>query len=333
MLQPDGTIRSVEYSAGPKTGFTALVNNENSKPPAENIARSLAEPKAMRDFDNFYDISEDFYEDDSYERKWNDRPFDPYKENDYPRRKRPKYPFDLEPSEYKHSITIKHPRDENAESEETAHSHVGYTFDPNCKTKTKKESYDNKDNSYASIVDYELNKANKYSNFPPDSFRETYDKFAEPSNFEFQKIRPYGNNKYSKYEELRPSSSMKHNYPASPVIPDKYYSEDMPPPKPKKRKRPTKVREYSSDDLDDYILVPKKKYKPIRDVDLNDYRPESEEEYERPSYSSNYDDQDDRFHPIRSSATSKEVVRKIVKKRRPPIVNLLDIFDIWRICI
>lgn len=321
-------MRSVEYSAGPKTGFTAVVNTENSLLPTEGIGRSAAEPKAMRDFEKFYDISEDFEEDESYERKWNKRPYDDFKEKKYPNRKRPKYPFDLEPSEYTHSITIKHPRDESSESEEP-HSHVGYSFDPNCKTKTKKESYENQDHSYSNIVDFELNQPNKYPIFPPEPSRETYDKYAESSNFDFQKIRPYGN-KYSKYEELRPSPSMKLNYPAVPDMTssDKYYPEDIPPPRPKKKHRPPKHSEYPSDNLDDYILVPKKKYKPIRAVEPNDYRPESEEEYDRPSYSSNYDDQDDRYHPIRGTGANKEVVRKVVKKRRPPIVNLLDIFDI-----
>lgn len=311
-------MRSVEYSAGPKTGFTAVVNNEASPPPQpERSGRNLMEDKAMRDYGKYYDFADEV-EDEYYDRKRN-RPHESYREQ--PPRKRPSFSFDQEPSEYTHSITIKHPRDESSPDGE-AHSHVGYSFDPNCKTKTKKESNENKD-SYANIVDFDLSKV-KYQNYPPDSYRDPYDKYSEPSNYAFDKIKPYESYKLPKYEELRPDSSMKYNYPTVPDIPrpSKYYPDDLPP-RPKKKRRPPKVSEYVSDDLDDYILVPKKKYKP-RNPEPIDYRPEFDDEYDRPYP---YDDQEDRYRPVRENAPT-EIVRKVVKKKKKPVINLLDIFDI-----
>lgn len=322
MLEPDGSVRSVEYSAGPKTGFTAVVNNEGSSPPShsEESGRNFIENKSMRDYGKYYDFADEI-EDDYYERKRAKRPYDSFREQ--PSRKRPSYAYDQEPSEYTHSITIKHPRDESSPDGE-AHSHVGYSFDPNCKTKTKKESNENRD-SYANIVDFDLNKS-KYANYPSEPYRDNYDKYSEPSNYAFDKIKPYESYKLPKYEEQRPDSSMKYNYPTVPDIPrpEKYYPEDLPP-RPKKKRRPQKVPEYVGDDLDDYILVPKKKYKPIRNPEPMDYRPEFDDEYDRPYQG--YDDHEDRYRPIRENSGLTEVVRKVVKKKKP-VINLLDIFDI-----
>ncbi|CAH2075432.1 unnamed protein product, partial [Iphiclides podalirius] len=95
--------------------------------------------------------------------------------------------------------------------------------------------------------------------------------------------------------------------------------------RPRKKHRPHKNADsyYPTDDLSDYVLVPKKKLKkPPRDLpDVSDYPSDVDEDYDHP------EDDDDRNHkPPRSG--QKEVVRKIVKKRRPSIIKLLDILDI-----
>ncbi|PZC79468.1 hypothetical protein B5X24_HaOG216351 [Helicoverpa armigera] len=337
VVEPDGSTRTVEYSAGPNTGFQAVVNNENQRFDSEEIGRSMLEEKAMRDYDKYYDFSEDADE-DYYERKRPKRPVEPPRK-EYSHKKRTKYPsysdqpLDSEPSEYTHSISIKHPRDDPSEFE--PQSHVGYSSDPNCKTKTRKESYDNRDNLYSNIVDLELNK--KYPTFPPDSYRDSYDKYAEPSyDFDRYVTKHYGNGNFKghKYDDMgvKPSASVKYTFPVIPDVPppEKYYP-DEPPSRPKK-KRPHKPREperFPSEDLSDYVLVPKKKLKnPTPTVDPYDYRV-PEDDYERPQFSSNYDDtsQDDRYPSSTRGTGPKEVVRKIVKKRKP-VINLLDMFDI-----
>ncbi|KAG6462394.1 hypothetical protein O3G_MSEX013228 [Manduca sexta] len=334
VLEPDGSMRTVEYSAGPKTGFTAVVNNENihtENPEGRSLenpeGRSFMEEKAMRDYGKYYDFSEDADE-DYYENKRAKHPLESLFK-DYSIRKKPKYPYDLEPSEYTHSISIKHPRDESSDTE--AHSHVGYSFDPNCKTKTRKESNEHKENLYSNIVDLEMSKT-KNPIFSGDSYKEPYDKYAEASNYDFEKYKPFSTNSHkgSKYDDnhMKPSSPTKYTFPSLPDVPppDRYYPDEIPQ-RPKKKNRPYKLPEfYPSDDLDDYILVPKKKYKPSRVPDLSDYKPDLEDDYDRPQYGSNSDDQDDRY-PTRGNG-QKEVIRKVIKKRRPPVINLLDMFDI-----
>lgn len=336
VVEPDGSTRSVEYSAGPNTGFQAVVNNENQGFGSEEIGRSIIEEKAMRDYERYYDFSEDADE-EYYERK---RPKRPHEHKEYSTKKRTKYPaysdqpLDSEPSDYTHSITIKHPRDDLSEFE--PQSHVGYSSDPNCKTKTRKESHDHRDNLYSNIVDLELNK--KYPPFSTDSYRDSYDKYAEPTyDFDRYVTKHFGNGNFKghKYEDInvKPSASVKYTFPVIPDVspPEKYYPDDIPS-RPKK-KRPYKTREpehrYPSDDLSEYVLVPKKKLKnPTPTVEPYDYRG-SEDEYERPQFLSNYDDtsQDDRYPSSTRGTAPKEVVRKIVKKRKP-VINLLDIFDI-----
>ncbi|NP_001166645.1 cuticular protein RR-2 motif 125 precursor [Bombyx mori] len=326
VLEADGSTRTVEYSAGPNSGFNAIVSNDNDFLPTNEIeskktGRSLIEDKTMRDYGNYYDFPED-PDDEYYEKKKTKRPLDSHREHS--KNKKPRYPFDLEPSEYTHSISIKHPRDEGSESE--AHSHFGYSFDPNCKTKPKKGSHDT--NSYSNVVDLETNP--KYPLYSQDYFRDKHPDSS--SNYDFEKLRPFSSYRPHKYEEitLKPPFSTRYT---SPVIPDlaysseKMYPDDIPL-RPKKKHRPHKVPEsHFGDDLDDYVLVPKKKYKPPRLVEPHEFRPEPEDDYERPHRGSSFDDiHDDRHrHPPRGPQT--EIVRKIVKKRRP-VINLLDVFDI-----
>lgn len=321
VLEPDGTVRSVEYTAGPKTGFTAVVNNDGIPPPQPDTepetGRSFMEDKTMRDYGKYYDFADDI-EDDYYERKRGKFPYDPFREA--PPRKRPS--FDQEPSEYTHSVTIKHPRDD-ASQDSSPHSHVGYSFDPNCKTKTKKESNDG--DSYANIVYLDQNKQ-KYPGYHSEPYRDSYDKYSESSNYAFDRVKPYESHKIPKYEDHRSETSMKYHYQTVADIPrpEKYYPEDNIPSRPKKNRRPPKVPEFVGEDMDDYILVPKKKYKPSRrPSEPIEYRPEFDDEFDRPY---GYDDED-RYRPVRDS-TGPEVVRKVVKKKKKPVVNLLDIFDI-----
>ncbi|XP_072940694.1 uncharacterized protein [Epargyreus clarus] len=324
VLEPDGSMRSVEYSAGPNTGFTAVVNNNGVQTQPEE--RHIMEEKALRDQERFYDFSEDAdiepVEYSPNERKRKKHPFDSLFK-DYSVKKRPKYPMDLEPSEYTHSISIKHPRDEYDPIGE-AHSHIGFNSDPDCKTKHKKESQ----NLYTSISEFR-----KHPPYESDSYRDTFEKYIDPANIDIEKlIQLYKYNEQyrpTKHDELTAlPTSVKYSYPVPPdAPPDSIYPEDLPP-RPKKKPRPhNKPEKYPVEDLDDYILVPKKKYKkPPRVVDPIDYHQDMDEEYDHPS---GYDDgfDDDRNHKPPRGTGPKEVVRKIVKKRKPT-VNLLDIFDI-----
>ncbi|XP_028168290.1 uncharacterized protein LOC114358512 [Ostrinia furnacalis] len=316
VVEPDGSVRTVEYSAGPNTGFQAVVNNGDVG--VVETSRSLtddAEDKAMRDYERYSDYSDDADLDyfPKHERKRKRPQFDSFR--DYSARKRPHYPSDLEPSEYTHSYSIKHPYDE-------AESHVGFIADPNCKKKKK----ENDENLYTSILDSDGSKQ-KYPSFSSNSYKENFEKYE---NFDFDK--PFNPYKYgykgSKYEDnVKPASSIKHSFPALPdaPIPDKFYPDDMPT-RPKKKYKPPKYPEVS-DNLDDYVLVPKKKYKkkPTKEVMLNEYNHESYDDFDRPRYP---DEDEDRFiSPPRGNYGPKEVVRKVIKKRKP-VINLLDIFDI-----
>lgn len=331
MVEPNGSIRSVKYSAGPETGFQATVNNDGEA--AHKTGRSMFEEKSHRDYEK-YDYPEDNEEEDSYlptGRKKSKHPFDSLFK-DYSLMKRPKHPMDLEPSDFTHSITIKHPFDEIGNE---PHSHQGINYDPSCKTKHNKET----NNFYSNLV--ELNLKNKYNDnkhYPSTAYG--LDINNSPSNFEPEKLSPYSygsvSSKFPDYTESeirqlankyknRPSFELDNN-PYVPDIPsaDKYYPDHIPT-RPKKKNRPIKTPDYTypSDNLDDYILVPKKKLrKPPRITD--DYRQE-EEDYGRPHYTDEEED-DDQYHVPKKG--EKKVIRKIIKKRRPPVINLLDILDI-----
>ncbi|XP_075970780.1 uncharacterized protein LOC142973109 [Anticarsia gemmatalis] len=334
VVQPDGSKSSVKYSTGPKTDFQEDFQSE------EIEDRSSKKEKTIRDYDRYYDFSEDAEEEEYYERerekKRTKRPYESTY-SQYSNKKRLKYPsysdqpLDSEPSDYTHSITIKHPHDDSSEIE--PQSHVGYSFDPNCKTKTRKESYGSKIHSYANYVDMELNK--KYPQYPTDSYRDNYDKFAAPT-FEYDKYVKHhdgGHYKGHRYEDTKPGPA-KYTFPLMPDAPpsDKYYPDEIPT-RPKK-KRPYKYREPEqryptvSEDLSEYVLVPKKKSKkPKPVVESYDYRTTGDE-YDRPHYSSGYDDfPDDNRYNSENGQKEVEVVRKVVKKRKP-VINLLDMFDI-----
>lgn len=317
IVEPDGSIRTVEYSAGPGTGFQASVNSETTEKDVQG--RSAFENKAMRDYEH-YDFSEDTADYESYPKKYKKRENLEEKFREYMKKKLHQTPMDHEASAYTHSYSIKHPYHDEATAESESHSHFGINTDPNCKKKKKNEN-----NLYTSVTDLDLGKQ-KYPNFPTNPFKDDFGKYEAQPTFDSEKISTFMNTK-SKFEDIKPPS--KYNFPPISEIssPDKFYPEDMPL-KPKKKYKPYKKPEYQlpSDDLDDYILVPKKKLKnPMRYHEPNEYPPEMDEEYDRPLSLFNEND-DDRFHPIRGSA-QKEVVRKVVKKKKP-VINLLDIFDI-----
>ncbi|XP_013186856.2 uncharacterized protein LOC106132083 [Amyelois transitella] len=309
VLEPDGSMRTVEYSAGPNTGFQAKVNNDGVQPQPDV---PIFESKAMRDYEQVFDFSEVPDEEERYVKvnKKRGNVLDG-RIRDYVKRKRPQYPIDLEPSEYTHSYSIKHPyRDtDGAESE----SHM--SMDPSCKTKKKNENP-----MYTSITDLDLK---KYPSFASNSFKEDFEKYESQPSYDFDKLissQKYGK---GKFEDFGIKES-KYTMPSIPDLPsfDKYYPEDLPS-RPKKKYKPHKKPEILSDDLDDYILVPKKKYKnPLRVPDLDDYH-SNDDDYERPHF-----DDDDRYHSIRGSGSApKEIIRKVVKKKKP-VINLLDMFDI-----
>lgn len=341
ILEPDGSTRTVEYSAGPKTGFQAVVNSEKDSRYENTIGRSFKEAKALKDYEKYYDFSDDDDDDEeeyySRDRKRSNIPY----ESTNTIKKRTKYPsyseqtLDSEASDYTHSISIRHPHDDSSDIEPL--SHVAYSFDPNCKTKTKKESHSNRDNSYSNHANLELNK--KYPEFPLDTYRNTYDKYAESSYDYDRYVKQYNNGRYKspKYEEIdtKPILPGPNRY-TFPVIPDiplpEKYDPDEYSSKPK-RKRPHKYRETEeqypvlSDDLSEYVLVPKKKLKRPASVDSYDYKA-TEDEYDHPLYSNGYDDvpKGNKHHSSFHDNGPRELIKKIVKKRRP--VNILDIFDI-----
>ncbi|RVE52457.1 hypothetical protein evm_002851 [Chilo suppressalis] len=316
VVQPDGSTKTVEYSAGPDTGFKAVVNNENEQI-NDATGRSVREERIMRDYEKFYDYPEE--EDPEYHHSRHRIKNKPQFENfrDYSKKRPSYYPQDLESSDFTHSYSIKHPYDQHP-----AESHVGFNIDPNCKTKHKKGNIDN--NAFSSILDHNSNK----QTHPMPDYNDDYEKFE---NFEIEKRpNPYRSGyKGSKYEDInKPASSIKHSYPSLPdaPLPEKFYHDEVPP-RPKKKYRPNKHSEYNSDNLDDYILVPKKKYKtPPKD---DDYNHETYDDY-RPHYPNEDDSHEDRYHhPPQGSHShvQKEIIRKVVKKRKP-VINLLDMFDI-----
>lgn len=318
VIEPDGSMRTVEYSAGPKSGFTAVVNNDEF--PMEVTAEDgKMEDKALRDYDRYYDFSEDEDIETSFktnEKKRNRNPYDKLLK-DYSFLKRPKYPSDSEPSEYTHSFTIKHPRDE-LEPEASAQSHVGFKFDPNCKTRYKKI----KNNLYNSgNLDF---RRQKYPSLTSDTYDNGYDKYvSDASNME-KLIHKYKHN--DEYIPPKPEEydwpSTKHSYsgvPESPQVDNTY--NDYTPLRPKKKYKPVKPQEhYTNEELDDYILVPKRKHKNRPRVTEPEYEPETEDEVDE-SY------EDDRYRRPPRTPAHKEVVRKIIKKKKP-VINILDIFDI-----
>ncbi|XP_041976746.1 uncharacterized protein LOC121731405 [Aricia agestis] len=318
VVEPDGSMRSVEYSTGPKSGFSAMVNNEDIQIPNVPVSSDAMEEKALRDYGRQYDYSEDQnYEPPSMrERKRKRHPYEALF-RDYEFVKRPKYPADLEPSDYTHSISIKHPRDDIG-PEATAESHIGFNFDPDCKHKHKiKES-----NYYPNVPDFDFRR----QKYPPiDSYKSEYEKYMSESSNNMEKLaHMYKHN--DQYKPVKPQdefgewSPTKNDYHGIPDIPPEKLFADLPPLRPKNKHRPNKNPE-PYEDLDDYILVPKRKNKkPPRFAEPPEYAHESDEEFDDA-----FDD--DRYHKPPRPSNQKEVVRKIVKKKKP-VINLLDIFDI-----
>lgn len=312
-------MRTVEYSAGPNIGFTATVNKDELQPELM-IDESGMEDKVLRDYDRYYDFSEEPDVELPYKSRERKRNRHPYESlfKDYSLLKREKYSTDLEPSEFTHSFTIKHPY-EDLDSEATAHSHIGFKFEPDCKTKHKKKT-----NTYNTG-----NSDSRKQKYPPlmqDSYNGDFDKYIGDSTNMEKLIQMYKQSEQYKPPKSddfgwSPTKHYQGHQGLSDAHVDDPYS-DYIPPRPKKKYKPHKNPEpFEPEDLDDYVLVPKKKHKkPNRVVDSPEYPPDTDE-----SYDENYDD--DRYHKPPRGVNHKEVVRKIVKKKKPGI-NLLDIFDI-----
>ncbi|KAM3962388.1 cuticular protein RR-2 motif 125 [Aphomia sociella] len=326
VVEPDGSMRTVEYSAGPNSGFQAVVSNPGI--PQPKSSQSFIEDKALKDYDHDFDFSEDADE-EIYENTYRKRiPYPINRIRDYPSKKRPNYSLDQESSDYTHTYSIKHPFDESTSASE---SHFGYSTDANCKTKKK-----NKFNTmYTSVADLELTKQ-KYPSFA-DSFKDDYGKPDSHSIYDFEKYAPSYKLglKSPKFDEDKTSmSSMKHNYPALPEIDDSYFPVEAST-RPKKKNKPYKTPEYFSDNLDDYVLVPKKKLRnPTRFSEPNEYLPDIDDDFVSSQY---YRDSDrDRYRPSRpkprpeltaDQSAPKEIIRKVIKKKKP-VVNILEMFDI-----
>lgn len=319
VIEPDGSMRSVRYSAGPTTGFTAEVNNEGAQIQASAEGRDLMEDKVLRDYKHF-----DFPDDPALEYNANDRKRrrHPYESlfRDYELKKRLKYPTDQESSDYTHSITIKHPHEDDADSLLAAESHVGFNFDPNCKKKRNKDS----NNSFLKTSDFDFRKQ-KFPSITDDKYKSEFEKYLSDSSNMEKVLQMYKNNeKYKPFkeedDEFENWSGIKYNYHSIPDIPPENLFSDYSPPRPKKKSKPHKKPEFlDSEDLDDFILVPKKKHKkPPRFAEPPEYHGPDEE------FDDSYDE--DYYKPPRNPP-QKEIVRKIVKKKKP-VINLLDIFDI-----
>ncbi|OWR50215.1 cuticular protein RR-2 motif 125 precursor [Danaus plexippus plexippus] len=317
VLEPDGSIRTVEYSASPQHGFTATVNNDDTQPLQINDEAVMAD-KALRDYDRYYDFSEDADTDVPFKSTEKKKRRHPYESifDDYTFVKRPKHPIDYEPTEYSHSFSIKHPHEELTPE---ATSHIGFKFDPNCKNKNKKQKY-----PYSKTAESDYRK----QKYPPISSSDTYandfDKYmSEASNMEMEKVVQRYKQNNDKFKPSKPDEyewpSYKHGYPNIPPSESSYPDYDAP--RPKKKYKPQKKPDYyEPDELDDYILVPKKKLrKPSRIIDHPEYNTGYDEEFD-----DTYDD--DRYHKPPRTSNQNEVVKKIVKKQ--PTINIFDIFDI-----
>ncbi|XP_047507545.1 uncharacterized protein LOC125051342 [Pieris napi] len=328
VIEPDGSMRTVEYSAGPDTGFIAANSDANQNEPLDSPLPNpdLMEDKALRDYDRYYDFSEDADLDPPYKTNEKKRKRYPYETqyNDYSYSKRPKHPSDLDASEYTHSINIKHPRDDGLDS---PHSHMGYSTDPNCNKKHKPES-----NYYGSIADLDFRK----QKYPPYQEPTKYDSDKYKSEASSIDSEKYINSYRHGFKPLKPDEynepQTKYGYPNLHDLPTPESYSDYLPPRPKKKFRPHRIPDsYDPENLDDYVLVPKRKLKkPQRIVD--DYQPEPEEDFDHRIPYSAYDDEyeDDRYQRPSRGPTGPQKEEKIVKKivKKKPVINILDIFDI-----
>ncbi|KAL4710574.1 hypothetical protein ACJJTC_008976 [Scirpophaga incertulas] len=292
VLQPDGSTRTVEYSAGPGKGFTAIVNNEDTRNFVEPD-QLLPEDKAMKDYGRIYEYNEDeeldyFPETDRKRQSL----FESFR--DYSNKRPNHYPQDLEPSDFTHSYSIKHPYDEHV-----AESHVGFNADPKCRKKHKKPHMDD-DDIFGNAFESDRGKP-KFPIFSSNPFKDDFEDYENPEIW--------------------------YTYPSLPdaPLPEKFYSDDVIN-RPKKKHRPHKPElSYNDEDGDDYAMAPKKKYKrPPKD---NDYSRTPFDDHRPHRYPEDEFNDDHYHHPPRPGNAQKEIVRKVVKKTRP-VINLLDIFDI-----
>ncbi|XP_050669041.1 uncharacterized protein LOC126968216 [Leptidea sinapis] len=322
VIEPDGSMRTVEYSAGPNTGFTAVVNNDGKQNEAainSNLPEAM-EDKVLRDYDRYYDFSDDADVDSPYrikEKKRNKHPYDSLFK-DYSYFKQPKYPAD-QLSEYSHSISIKHPLEDTYDG--PAHSHTGYGSDQNCHKKHKVEYF-----GHVPDLDFRKQK------YPPisDSYKYEHDKYkSEASTIDEEKfVYPYKQKlhkplKHGEYAE----PPFKYGFSNGQEFPSAEGYSDYSAPRPKKKYKPHKNLD-DFGNVDDYVLVPKRKVKkPPRIIESPEYQ-EDEEFDQRVPFSGYEEDYEDRYlkPPRATTASPKEVVKKVVKKK--PVINLLDIFDI-----
>ncbi|CAK1604412.1 unnamed protein product [Parnassius mnemosyne] len=320
LLEPDGSAKHVESLVGPGKGFTAAVNNEGAKPESTVTAEPQIEDRSYRDYKTPYELSEDaaleFYS--SNEKRNKKIPYDSfYKE--YSMMKRPTYSTDAEFNGFSNIPSIKHLRDETG-FDSDSHNYFDFYHDPNCKNKHTQQT-----DFYKAQEDMNFGKQ-KYPFLYSDSYKYSDSSKNDEEYFQRYKLKDH---KLSRPNEMGLYTSVTNKY-SHPLlsdipVPENFYPDEIMQ-RPKKRNRPYKHKEtyYSSDDLSDYVLVPKRKFKkPQRVPDINDYPPDiDEDDYDHPE-----EDEDRNRKPPRGSG-QKEVVKKIIKKKKPPIINLLDILDI-----
>ncbi|XP_013177706.1 PREDICTED: uncharacterized protein LOC106125161 [Papilio xuthus] len=315
VLDADGAVRTVEYTASPGEGFVASVNKDGVKSQPDK-EQKVMEDKSYRDYNRPYDLSDDPNYEFHYSkhRKNKIRPYDLFK--DYSM-KRPSYAHsDADSGEFQYNPSIKPYY--NGEP----YRSTGYGHDPDCNTKYVTEG----SNYFKTLTDLDFRKQ-KYPLLYSDPYtQEKYKDMPYDDSDKYLNYKYKGENKSPRPEEMSLATSVKYSYPMLPDIPvsQHFYRDDVEQ-RPKKKHRPPKPTDvfYSSENLNDYVLVPKKKYKkPPRLPDINDYSNDNDEDYDH------LDEEEDRKRkPLRGSG-QKEVVRKIIKKPKPTIITLLDILDI-----
>ncbi|XP_068630712.1 uncharacterized protein [Battus philenor] len=321
LMEPDGSVRTVEYSAGPGKGFIAAVNNDALKSQTVTENPQTIQDKSYRDYKKPYEVTEDesfeFYS--SSDKKNKKYPHGSFYA-DYSSIKRPSYSSDSEPSDFLYDSTIKHLRDVGGYNDE-GHSHMRFSHNPNCKIKHTKES-----GNYKTTDSLDFRR-HKYPLLFSDSYN--YDKYSDSYNDDDDKY-PFHYKLKDQYKSPRPDevgipTSIKYSYPVLPDMPisENSYKDDMKQRSKKKHRLHKNTEGYYFND-DDFILVPKKKIKkPPRMPEINNYPPEDiDEDYDQ------FDEDDDRNYKPPRESVQKEFVRKIIKKRKPSIIKFLDILDI-----
>ncbi|KAG7299813.1 hypothetical protein JYU34_016824 [Plutella xylostella] len=305
VLEADGSVRTVDYSANAKTGFQATVKNDGTPAPAK---LAQMEEKSLREYD-----------------------YTAFPSFDERKRTKSRYPESDESEEYPPVLSYTDYLKRMTDEDNEPNRHKINSFSSKIKHgSSKKHAYKNK-NKYSNVLEIDLTK----SKFPevhdddyiPDKYYNDQSDLRPMPSYSshsyYKAPKPYESGlKPDRYKGHQESYSDMYDYMAasdvSNVFPDMDISKLKRRPSPyKKTKNPELA--YAANFDDDYILVPKKKYKIHSKIVEPPTFDDSDDDYEPHSHDEN----------CRHKDKSKEVVvRKVVKKAKKPVINLLDIFDI-----